>query len=359
MAFVANVKTSFITDTIRRALDSAGLTRSPGLGSEIRSIIDRALAAAGLHAPSTRSPPAGNEPVHHPRQRGTSVETAGDFLSLTHTSAHGSRDYRLYVPTSYDGRPMPVVVMLHGCRQNPEDFAAGTRMNEHAERHGFLVAYPAQTARANGSNCWNWFVPAHQTRDGAEPALIAGIVQDIAKTHAVLPGKVFAAGLSAGAAMALILGRAYPEVFAAVAAHSGLPVGAAHDVESAFAAMHGYASERADAHGDAPPVRTIVFHGDADSTVTVRNGAAIVEQAVTAFEQAGGRLQRLVRLDAEYHGKKCTTTEFTDASGTSVVEQWVVHGGAHAWSGGSSAGSFTVASGPDASDEIVRFFLEP
>jgi len=352
------VKTSFITDVIHRALDSAGLTGSPGRGHGVKGIIDKALAAAGLHVPLDETPPARGAPERRPGPLRTEVGTAGEFLSLTHSSVHGSRDYKLYVPTSYAGKPMPLLVMLHGCRQNPDDFAIGTRMNEHAERHGFLVAYPAQTARANGSNCWNWFDRAHQTRNGAEPALIAGIVRDITKNRAVLPRKVFVAGLSAGAAMAVILGHAYPEVFAAVAAHSGLPLGAAHDVGSAFAAMQGRADEPVAAQLDARPVRTIVFHGDADSTVTVRNGAAIVDQAVTAFEQAGRRLQRLVRLDAEHHGKKCTMTEFTDASGTPLVEQWIVHGGAHAWSGGSTAGSFAVASGPDASEEIVRFFLE-
>ena len=184
-----NVKTNFITETIHRALDSAGLTRSPSRGHGVRSIIDKALAAAGLHAPSAESPPARGAPERQSRQRGAGVEAAGEFLSLTHSSVHGSRDYKLYVPTSYDGSSMPVLVMLHGCRQNPEDFAAGPRMNEHAERHGFLVAYPAQTARANGSNCWNWFDRAHQTRDGAEPELIVGIVRDIAKTHTVLPAR--------------------------------------------------------------------------------------------------------------------------------------------------------------------------
>ena len=252
---------------------------------------------------------------------------------------------------------MPTLVMLHGCKQNPDDFAAGTRMNEQAERHGFLVAYPAQTVRANGANCWNWFERAHQSRDGAEPALIVGIVRDIAKLYAVMPDKVFVGGLSAGAAMAVVLGRAYPDVFAGVAAHSGLPAGAAHDVASAFAAMRGDGENVAE-HGDGAPVRTIVFHGDADAVVSVRNGGAIAQKAVAAFEHEGERLQRLVRLDAESRGRHYTMKEFSDASGTSVIEEWVVHGGGHAWSGGSDAGSFADPSGPDASGEIVRFFLE-
>jgi len=349
------VKTQHITDTINRALDSAGLLRSTTAGAhDVRGIIDRALQAAGLGgsttaktAPQTVKPaPAGAD---HP-------PAAGEFLTHDHTSEHGSRDYELYVPTSYTGEAMPLLVMLHGCKQNPIDFARGTRMNEQAERHGFLVAYPSQTARANGANCWNWFERAQQDRSGAEPSLIAGIVNDIARSHAVQPRKVFVAGLSAGAAMAVILGRTYPDVFAAVAAHSGLPMGAAHDVSSAFAAMHSGAATGSD--GDGPGMRTIVFHGDADVTVNRRNGSAIVDQAVATFERHGTPLHRLTRLDAEIGGRRCTSSTFADAADRVLVEQWTIHGAAHAWSGGDTAGSYADATGPDASAEIVRFFLE-
>ena len=330
--------------------------RDTGRHGQIRSVIDRALAAAGLHAPAAKheSPsPRSNFPV-----RGSAgAEVSGDFAQHTHRGVQGRLDYKLYVPTSYDGSPMPLIMMLHGCKQSPDDFAAGTRMNEHAERSGFLVVYPAQTSRANGANCWNWFAPDQQAREGSEPCLLAGIVGDIGQAYAVQSSSIFVAGLSAGAAMAVILGNAYPEVFAGVAAHSGLPVGAAHDVVSAFAAMQGSTLGSAAGKRHSAPVRTLVFHGDADTTVTLRNGAAIALRAVDAFERRGERLQRLMRIDVESGGRKSTTTEFTDESGKSVVEEWVVHGASHAWSGGSSAGSFTDESGPDASEEIVRFFL--
>ena len=253
-----------------------------------------------------------------------------------------------------DKAPRPLVVMLHGCKQNPDDFAAGTHMNELAEQHGFLVAYPAQSNNANGSNCWNWFRPEDQRRDGGEPAILAGIVADVGGAYRVDPARVYVAGLSAGAAMAVILGQTHPDVFAAVGAHSGLPVGAAHDVGSAFVAMYSGRSKsaRAAVPGAAGP-RTIVFHGDEDSTVVARNGEAIVAHAVAGDVP----LTSTPPERASAQGRDYTRTVYADADGQPRVEQWLLHGGAHAWSGGSKAGSYTDPTGPDASAEMVRFFL--
>ncbi|MDN3922111.1 PHB depolymerase family esterase [Pelomonas sp. PFR6] len=262
------------------------------------------------------------------------------------------------MPSVYTGAPMPLLMMLHGCKQNPEDFAIGTRMNSLAERHGFLVVYPAQASNANGSHCWNWFEKSQQTRDGIEPSLLAGIVREVRESHAVQADKVFVAGLSAGAAMALTLAQTHPGMFAAVGAHSGLPVGAAHDVPSAFAAMQGGSQAARARVASGLKLRTIVFHGDADSIVTIANGSAIAEQAVGSFEGAGVPLQGLTRLDVRVGGRRCTTTEFVDSGGRAQVEEWVVHGAGHAWFGGNSAGSFTDSRGPDASSEMIRFFLE-
>ncbi len=345
-----------ITAVIDRALDAAGLRRSVGAHDSLRQTIDNALRSAGL-APSTQLDVA--DVIDAP-----AITDVGQFVTRSHTSAHGSRSYKLFVPSSYegqDGAPMPLIVMLHGCKQNPDDFAAGTRMNQFAEQHGFLVAYPAQTAKANGSNCWNWFERPQQSRGGAEPSLLAGIVTDVVRAHGVDEARVFVAGLSAGAAMAVILGREYPDLFAAVAAHSGLPAGAAHDVPSAFAAMQGRRGAPEMAQSTRPASRavpTIVFHGDADATVTAANGAAVVGQAVSAFEQQQhAPLQRQSGGPAIEGGKRCTVTRFIDADGETAVEEWVVHGGSHAWFGGSATGSYTDPKGPDASAEIVRFFL--
>ena len=281
---------------------------------------------------------------------------SGHFLDLSHSDGETRRDYKLYIPSSQGPGPSPLIVMLHGCKQNPDDFAAGTRMNELAEAEGFLVAYPAQSLRENCANCWNWFASEQQSRDGLEASHIAGIVRDITAQHAVDTSRIFVAGLSAGAAMAVILGATYPDLFAGVAAHSGLPIGAAHDVGSAFTAMRGWATPAGDDQLKLP-LPTIVFHGDADRTVALSNGATIVEQALLGHAGAARALRRGRGLPGEINGIKFTRTGHADAQGTNRVEEWIVHGGTHAWFGGSSEGSYTDPAGPDASAEIVRFFL--
>lgn len=272
------------------------------------------------------------------------------FLSLTHAGPQGSRDYRLYVPATQPDGPMPLVVMLHGCTQSPEDFAIGTGMNTLAEEFGCLIAYPAQPQAANAQKCWNWYQPGDQARGRGEPAIIAGIVRDILRDHPADTGRVYAAGLSAGGAAAAIIGAAYPDLFAAVGVHSGLPVGGAQDVPTALAAMSGGSPGRPQAEA----VPTIVFHGLADTTVNPTNGVAVVAQALRARgdlktrdvsgRSDGGRTYRQIRHD--------------DAEGHSLVEHWQIDGAGHAWSGGQSGGSYTDPQGPDASREMLRFFLQ-
>ena len=374
-----------ILSTIDRAFVAAGLNPNSARLTSVTDTIKRALAAAGIASPpqadanvsasSTTLRSSLRETVPRREARGSAarrpvdVEDLGQFLSLQHSNGAASRDYKLYVPASYHGEPVPLIVMLHGCKQNPDDFAAGTRMNELAEQHGFLVAYPAQTRHANGANCWNWFKASEQNRGGEEVSLIAGIVSAVARSHRIDEERVFVAGLSAGAAMAVILGSAYPEVFAAVAAHSGLPRGAAHDVPSAFAAMRGRRSAQANAQEDDTAAQksrrprrgipTIVFHGDRDPTVAASNGGAIAEEAVSSFRQDGDlALHRRPVRTASVRGRDCTTTRYIDTTGRTQVEEWVVHGGSHTWFGGDAKGSYTDSAGPDASAEIVRFFLE-
>lgn len=354
-----------ISQTIERALASAGLNPKAGSLKAVATTIEKALGAAGLLGWRGKQP-AGRAPMFRPSRptppagadrAGDTAVNEGEFITRAYTNGAASRNYKLYVPSVYAGKPVPLIVMLHGCKQDPDDFAAGTRMNEWAERKGFLVAYPAQTVRENGANCWNWFEPAQQLRDGGEPAAIAGIVDDIAASHRIAADRVFVAGLSAGGAMAAIAAASYPEIFAGVAVHSGLAVGAAHDVASAFAAMKGRAS--ASGHGiRAAAVPTIVFHGDADSTVVASNGDAVVQLALHAYLQTDAELKKREEPRGSVGGKRCTTTVYGDAAGRPVVEDWVVHGGAHAWFGGDPTGSFTDADGPDASAEIVRFFLQ-
>jgi len=274
-------------------------------------------------------------------------ELEGRFSAGVHAEPLGRRHYKLFVPPGADARALPLVVMLHGCTQNPDDFARGTRMNEAARSRGLLVLYPAQERSANSSGCWNWFKHNHQARGKGEPALLVGMVRAVMASHAVDVRRVYVAGLSAGGAMAAILGDAYPDVFAAVGVHSGLPTGSARDVQSAFAAMQGGAAATA-GNGMGPP--TIVFHGDQDTTVHPVNGervlAACTRAGVVASERNPGE-----------GGRAFTRRIHADPAGQVRAEHWTVHGAGHAWSGGSAQGTYTDASGPDATTEMLRFFL--
>jgi len=246
--------------------------------------------------------------------------------------------------------------MLHGCSQSPDDFAAGTRMNMAAEDQTCLVAYPGQTSSANGQKCWNWFKSTEQRRDAGEPALIAGMTRQIMQEYAVDPRRIYVAGLSAGGAAAAVLGQAYPDLFAAIGVHSGLACGAARDMQSGFIAMQQGSSgmmTEAQAGSQPRPVPMIVFHGDRDNTVNPRNGDAVIAQAA-----AGLTLTTHIRRGQVPGGYAYSLHVQTTMGGQTMSEQWIVHGAGHAWSGGSPAGSFTDPKGPDATREILRFFLE-
>ena len=269
------------------------------------------------------------------------IVDGAQFLTRSFSCKAGSRSYKLYIPNHKPNRQRPLLIMLHGCKQSPSDFAVGTRMNTLAETHGMLVAYPAQTQSANPSACWNWFNPSHQRPDRGEPAIIAALTEEIIMSHNIDRKKVFVAGLSAGGAMAVVMGETYPELFSAVGVHSGLPYQSASDVVSAFAAMRGDSS----ATNAIPKLRTIVFHGDADGTVAPSNGANIVNGA--AFSAA----------DAEPVNGQYTRRVARDSQGRPLFEHWLLHGGGHAWSGGNSAGSYTDSNGPNASAEMIRFFF--
>jgi poly(hydroxyalkanoate) depolymerase family esterase len=286
------------------------------------------------------------------------VPEGAHFLSRSFTCAAGSRNYRLYIPRKLKESGRTLLVMLHGGTQDGEDFAAGTRMNTLAEEHGFLVAYPSQSKAANQSLCWNWFTPENQRRGEGEPAIIAGITREIIAHYDVDPGRVFIAGLSAGGAMAAVMAATYPDLYAAIGVHSGLPYGSATDLPSAFAAMRGVSGQRRPktrkprAGADAMPSRrTIVFHGDADKIVHPSNAEGIIE---------AHRPSESVEHSEVGHaaGHRSTRTVARDKAGVAIVEHWLVHGVGHAWSGGSADGSYTDPHGPDASREMVRFFME-
>jgi poly(hydroxyalkanoate) depolymerase family esterase len=286
------------------------------------------------------------------------IPDGAQYLSRSYACAAGRRSYKLYVPQRQHAGKRPLVVMLHGGTQDADDFAAGTRMNALAEEHGFLVAYPSQCKSANPSLCWNWFKPEDQMRGGGEPSIIAGITSEIVAEHDIDPQRVFVAGLSAGGAMAGVMAATYPEVYAAVGVHSGLPYRSATDVASAFAAMRGDLGlpggqrKTRPASDHAFHVRAIVFHGDADHIVHPSNAAKIIEGHATSGDS-------VERVKARSSASRTYTREITrDPTGTAVVEHWLIHGSGHAWSGGSADGTYTDPHGPDASREMLRFFLE-
>lgn len=317
-----------------------------------------------------------SEPLAHAEEAADAGRAAGgQFLQGSHVAAAGTRAYRLYVPSGYAGQPLPLVVMLHGCKQDPEDFAAGTMMNAAAEQQDCFVLYPAQPKSANGAHCWNWFQGGDQRRDRGEPAIIAGMTQEIMRQYQIDPHRVYVAGLSAGGAMAAILAATYPELYAALGVHSGLPYGAAHDVQSAFAAMkHGTGKTGLPMTRNPQPapveqaVPIIVFHGDRDATVHPANGEQALAQfmpdaASNASLNSGSDLEqqappRRTREQGQVpNGRSYTRTVHRDADGSVMAEHWRVHGAGHAWAGGSRDGSYTDPKGPSATREMLRFFF--
>ena len=404
------MKNSFNADainlTIQRALSSAGLNTASGPMHRVTEIIKRALASAGLRGPaeSPQSPQSAvptdavidvvarvvNDGDTAPRapcptpststSNGPAVTSfaseSGTFTTHAFSSPVGERSYKLYVPArlavtvpgAVSDTPQAVVVMLHGCTQSADDFAAGTQMNRLADEVGFLVVYPEQAARANASKCWNWFQPQDQARDAGEPALIAGIVRQVVAGQGAGERRVFVVGLSAGAAMALVMAQAYPEMIAGVGAHSGLPLGSAHDIPTALAAMKGGRSgltgkQRPLGDAQAPrgnavqPVPTIVFHGDRDHTVQHSNGVEIIRQSTSAFGAASHLLAAHTQDGVAPGGRRYSRTVYANGSGHALVESWSLHGADHAWSGGDASGTYTDSAGPDASAEMLRFFL--
>jgi poly(hydroxyalkanoate) depolymerase family esterase len=281
--------------------------------------------------------------------RGPAETLPGKFIDGSHTNAAGTRSYKLYVPSSYTGeQAVPLVVMLHGCTQDPVDFASGTQMNQLAEEMACLVVYPAQSQQANAQRCWNWFSAVDQTRDQGEPSIIAGITRDVMASHNVDDGQVYVAGLSAGGAMATIMGTLYPDLYTAVGVHSGLPFASAHDLPSALAAMKGKFG-RSQAPGKSIPI--IVFHGDRDTTVHPANGDELIARG-----KPHAAKEIVIEPGRVPDGHAYTRTVHQHPDGTPHAEQWLIHGAGHAWSGGSSRGSYTDGKGPDASREMMRFF---
>lgn len=342
-------------DAMRRATEA---TRGGDLDGATRAIHE---AFSGTVAPNsddaiargfdgaTIDGVAYSSPDSETRQK--AAAGGASMLTQTYSGAAGSRDYRLFLPSQTPDGVRGLILMLHGCTQNPDDFSLGTAMNDIAEREGLIVVYPEQTTTHNANGCWNWFEPANQRRGEGEPAILAGIAQQVAQANNVSGHAVFAVGLSAGGAMAAILGAVYSDVFNAVGVHSGLPAGAARDAATAFAAMSGHGVETAvfvdPAAGHA---RMMIVHGGQDTTVVPSNGVRLFDAMTSVFPKA--TLHNDPTVEAGLMRRR-----LVEPDGKTVAEHWEVADLGHAWAGGSPAGTFTSASNPNASEGFVHFFL--
>jgi poly(hydroxyalkanoate) depolymerase family esterase len=309
----------------------------------LQPLFDRAKDGSWLGMRGVKRTPATKSDI---------LPESAKYIEGAFSNAAGSRAYKLFIPSGYEGQPLPLVVMLHGCTQSPDDFAAGTRMNFIAEEQTCFVVYPAQRSDANPSKCWNWFRIADQQRGGGEPSLIAGITRQVMRDYSVDSKRVYVAGLSAGGAAAAIMGETYNDLYAAVGIHSGLACGAATDMPSAFSAMRQGGGLRNLVSDHQPPLPAIIFHGDSDTTVHPNNGVQVLEQVLGTT-----RTEKTVYRGQIPGGHGYTRTTHTDANNREILEHWNIHGAGHAWSGGNPAGSYTDPQGPDATREMLRFFL--
>ena len=373
---------------LRKVLRATRLTRQ-GRVMDATRLIRRAL---GLDKPSPQEDPRQTMPAAGaprgtitPPQEVAAIETPPvpvplpavlpamsparppSFTEHEFTFANEQYTYRLYLPgTGETVTPsslrLPLVVMLHGCKQDAADFARGTAMNELAEKKKCIVLYPEQRTKANGMRCWNWFETAHQERDSGEPGMIAALTREVLANHHADPARVYISGLSAGGAMAAVVADLYPELFAAVGVHSGLPTGAASDAMSAFSAMRRGASPSAPANGNDGAIPTIVFHGNADRTVHPDNGDDVVDAALAALGASGAALEKIQTIEGNATGEPGSRTTqrtiYRAADGKSYVEHWAIASGPHAWSGGNPTGSYTDPQGPGASLAMLEFFLQ-
>lgn len=342
-----------------------------------RAVIARSCDAPGdLPAAIRASGQRASDPLAEPLGRSRDgFEVRGDGDERTFTVAARTRRALVHVPAGAEPETaVPLVCLLHGCTQDAAGFATATLMNDAADRHRFIAVYPQQERAQNPQGCWNWFLPAHQRRGAGEPESIAALVRELIGTPShwtIDPRRVFVAGLSAGGAMAAVLAATYPDLFAALAVHSGLPYGSATSAGSAFTAMSHGSRDRV-GHGRAlhaamgrlaRTVPTLVIHGSADRTVAPINGDQVLEQWMTANRLAAPETCDLdiahpsTRSNGRVEGGLAYThSQWTDRRGSLMHELLKVDGLGHAWSGGAPGGSYTDPRGPDATATICRFF---
>lgn len=334
-----------------KALGRIQKTMTAAMVKPARKLTAKPLAKTSRSRKSKRPKTEGTPARLAPTPR---IPDGAQYLARTHRSASGARGYKLYVPGSKPKRPAGLILMLHGCNQGADDFALGTHMNALAEKHGLVIAYPSQSARHNAASCWNWFKPAHQQRGAGEPAILASLTRKLMREFGLDRDAVFVAGLSAGGGMASILADVYPDIFSAAGIHSGVARGTARNVISAMRVMR--------KGGATPPgapvfaasgarVRRIVFQGDADRTVHPSNADTIIAAAMGSDAVPAKVGNRTVR------GRGYVRSDYAGPDGAILIELWMIEDAGHAWSGGRKAGSYTDSKGPDASAQMVRFFL--
>lgn len=285
-----------------------------------------------------------------------------------------SRDYLVYVPRGRSPwRRVPLLVLCHGCKQTAESFAQSTRIAELADREGFVVLLPQQKDAANPWRCWNWF--ERRTAEGqGEAAIVAAQIRAVRRAYRIDRRRVVAAGLSAGGALAAILGVRHPDLVRAVAVHSGLACGAAASPVTALRVMAqgpdtdvaaiGAAARRAHAERDLR-IPLLVVHGADDDVVRPRNAAALVRQylavngVTVATDDADGKLPPPDREEtvALPDGRTQAVREWW-RDGRLAVRYVEVQGLGHAWVGGDPAQRFTAAGPPDAAALVAGLFAD-
>ena len=307
-------------------------------------------------AEPTSTPPDGTTATPQPRP---DTVVWGDI---------GERRYRLFIPgTAANADQKALVVMLHGCDQSASDFATVTGMDAIARREKFAVVYPEQAASKNARGCWNWFSVAEQSRAGDEALFVLDVIDEAAQLTAIDEARVFAAGLSAGAALAVILGSCYPERFKAIGAHSGLAFKAASTAATAAWIMAAGPAYSGDASAEGAKIcagkmlasSAIIIHGDADATVHPAHGSRIYDQfrALADWADDAARNNSVSPNESSVGSDgKSYERVVTKKGDGAIVEHISVQGLAHAWSGGKSGFAYSDPEGPSASEMLWAFF---
>jgi poly(hydroxyalkanoate) depolymerase family esterase len=332
------------------------------------AVAGAAAAMKAAAAPTTASP----RPMTPPRESRVGPRAAawaaGEWLRAEHIApatperAARTLSYGLYLPAGHDDTAgLPLVVMLHGCQQSIDTFAEGTRMNLLADRHGFAVVYPEQSAQAHPHQCWHWY-DAREQAGGGEAAAVVSLVDTLVEEHGFDASRVYLAGLSAGAGLAALLAVRAPDRFAAVALHSGPAFGEARSGVQALDVMrrglHQDPVELLERQLDGEPhpgMPAIVVQGDQDGVVAPINAEQLTVQflRLNGLADADGMRPDVAAREA---ARDDHVVQDYARRGESVVRLCRVSNLDHAWSGGDDTVPFHSATGPDASAMIWNFF---